>query len=495
MSLPPETGTLDLLPLPRLLLDLHLEHYAGALVLEREGVRKRVVLHDGAPLLAESNLASETLGVLLLDQGKLSRADYTRVGQLVQEKGCKEGMALLELKLVDPKGLFVALKDQLRRRLVECFGWTHGSYRLEAAEKPAADAGAFRIDPVRLVHDGVEAQGSADRLLAQLGPALDQPAVASKELARWRARLREDAGLDLLLEALDGRRTLREAVTSTRAPGVASAAWMLHALGVLAPVMAKQASAARVAAADDELDIEIVVETEDDLAASALASGRNAQKSAALAPEVAALRDEVLALHAKLDELDHYALLGVARDADAGTIKRAYLKAAKRFHPDALLRLGLADLHGPANELFARIGKANAVLSEPASRRAYDDEAGGAGDADADRLAQAEGFFRKGQVLARKGAFADALQFLGPAAELWPEEPAYRLELGWALYKQPRADAAAALPHLEAAVSLEPGNSVGHYRLGVVLRALGRAQEAERSLAKAKELEPKGRRL
>jgi len=490
MSLPPATGTLDQVPLPRLLLDLHLERYAGALLLEREGVRKRIVFDEGAPVLAESNLASETLGVLLLDQGKLSRADYARVGQRVQETGCKEGVALLELKLLDPKGLFVALKDQLRRRLVECFAWAQGHYRLEGAERPAAEAGAFRIDPVRLVHDAIESQGSAEHLLARLGVDLEQRFDASREIGRWRPRLREDAGLDTLLDALRDGRTLREALDAARAPGLASAAWMLHALGLVTPRKARPVAAPKPGAA---LDIEIVVDTDDDMAASAHASGRAADKSEALAPELAALRDEVLALHGKLAQLDHYALLGVARDADAGTIKRAYLKAAKRFHPDALLRLGLADLHAPANELFARIGKANAVLSDPAARRVYDGEAGG--DADAERLAQAEGFFRKGQVLARKGAFADALQFLGPAADLWPDEPAYRLELGWSLYKQPQADAAAALRHLEAAVALEPGNAVAHYRLGVVLRALGRSQEAERALAKAKQLEPRGHRL
>lgn len=493
MPLPPTQGTLEALPLARLLLELHLARYTGALVLEREGVRKRVVLHEGAPVVAESNLASETLGVLLLDQGKLSRADHAKVGALVQQKHCKEGVALLELKLLDPKGLFLALKDQLRRRLLECFGWGNGRYSLDPAERPAADAGAFRVDPVRLVHDGIESHASAERLVAQLGLALQQPLVPSRELPRWRPRLRSDTGLDALLDSLDGNRTLAEALAGSRAPGLASAAWMLHTLGLLHAPQPKHAPAPRPQ--DDEpLDVEIVVEGADDFATKTAAAGR-AEAKAALSPEVSALRDEVLALHATLATLDHYALLGVSRDADVGAIKRAYLKAAKRFHPDALLRLGLADLHGPANELFARIGKAHTVLSDPASRRAYDDEAGGRGDADANRLAQAEGFFRKGQVMARKGAFADALAFLGPAVELWPDEPAYRLELGWALYKQTKADPAGALPHLEAAVAIEPGNSVAHYRLGVVLRALGRAPDAERAFARAKELEPKGKRL
>ena len=40
-----------------------------------------------------------------------------------------------------------------------------------------------------------------------------------------------------------------------------------------------------------------------------------------------------------LAELDHYQILGVERDAARGAIRKAYLMAAKRYHPDALARV------------------------------------------------------------------------------------------------------------------------------------------------------------
>ncbi|MDP6244383.1 MAG: hypothetical protein QF462_13760, partial [Myxococcota bacterium] len=63
----PEQGRLDEVPLPRLLLDLHRAGYGGALTLSRNRTGKRFLLQEGWPVFAESNLASESLGVQLMD--------------------------------------------------------------------------------------------------------------------------------------------------------------------------------------------------------------------------------------------------------------------------------------------------------------------------------------------------------------------------------------------------------------------------------------------
>ena len=60
---------------------------------------------------------------------------------------------------------------------------------------------------------------------------------------------------------------------------------------------------------------------------------------------------------------DHYERLGVARDADTDTIREAYRRLARRYHPDASA--------GDAASMAA-INEAHRVLADPARRAVYD---------------------------------------------------------------------------------------------------------------------------
>lgn len=63
---------------------------------------------------------------------------------------------------------------------------------------------------------------------------------------------------------------------------------------------------------------------------------------------------------------DYYEVLGVSRDADDATIKKAYRSLAKKYHPD--MNPGDAE----AEKKFKEASEAYAVLSDPDKRRQYD---------------------------------------------------------------------------------------------------------------------------
>ena len=108
----------------------------------------------------------------------------------------------------------------------------------------------------------------------------------------------------------------------------------------------------------------------------------------------------------------------------------------------------------------------------------YDEErrGGGSSGIDANRLANAENFYRKGEILMRQGNFRGAFEFLKPAVDLWPDECAYQSALGWTYYKKTPSEPEVARQHLERALTLDAEDGVTLFRLGVVLRALGQAE-------------------
>jgi curved DNA-binding protein len=62
---------------------------------------------------------------------------------------------------------------------------------------------------------------------------------------------------------------------------------------------------------------------------------------------------------------DYYKVMGVARDASAEDIKRAYRKLARKYHPDV-------SKEKDAEAQFKEVGEAYEVLRDPEKRAAYD---------------------------------------------------------------------------------------------------------------------------
>jgi tetratricopeptide (TPR) repeat protein len=405
----------------------------------------------------------------------------------------KEGVALLDLGLLDPKGLFVALKEQVRTRLVDCFGWPRGQYELEAQDTASKDAQPFRADLYALIQEGIETHWNAERVLADLAPHMDLFVAGNRRLVRVQERLRNDDSVTALLGCLDGTQTLWRALQRARTPRAMAAAWLLDALGAVDYAEPRGETDDDADPAADALpEIEILV-------ARAPVAPTPGETTAPAAPAASAGRgpSDALALeisgkYVALDELDHYTLLGLEREASVVEIKAAYLDAAKRYHPDALTRARLdGETRKKAGRVFAAIGKAHAVLADPKRRGKYDrsldsDDT----DMDAERLAAAETNFRKGEILMRSGNFRGALDFLRPAVELWPEEPAYQAALGWALYKATPSDPVRARQHLERAYQLDARNAETVQRLSMVLKALGEVAPAANLLEKARALDP-----
>jgi len=491
-------STLSQVGLPRLFLDLQRDTFSGRLLLRHSAVEKCFHWQAGTPIRLESSQSREQLGRLLVERGLLEDAALSGIRRRAEGDGRKELAVLLTSRMVAPRDLLRALADQLEDALADCLAWCEGEVSMEIQEPPSGRAPGIPVDVPAALARGIAAHWRVDQVLCALGPRATQFPVPHVDFETACRTLSQSGPVRRLLEQLDGSRP----AFALLGPGVpieaAAALWLLDARGALAwsesgRATGSEPSTDAAPVPDAEAEIEIVVsrgagDTEQTLEKPV---SRAAARPEGLRDEQAeALRNEVLALHGRLGELTCYELLGVDRQAGGAEIKRAYLRAAKRLHPDALARLGQEDVKEQANELFAQIARAYRTLSNPDERRSYDASLDGHSAVDANQVAQAEALFRKGEILLKSGNFLGALEFLEAAVQIWPEEADYQAALGWALYRKNPPELGRSLEHFERALELGGESPQTLLRMSLVLRESGQSERSSQLGARARQMDP-----
>jgi curved DNA-binding protein CbpA len=128
------------------------------------------------------------------------------------------------------------------------------------------------------------------------------------------------------------------------------------------------------------LDLGVVVLEGADTQQERPSESAAAPRSSAAAREVVALpvpdaslqlplevQKRVLDLAGRLDA-PYHELLGVARDADRKTLKRAYFSLSKELHPDRYFRRDLGPFQSQLERVFKKIVEAYELLSDPMAR-------------------------------------------------------------------------------------------------------------------------------
>ncbi len=83
------------------------------------------------------------------------------------------------------------------------------------------------------------------------------------------------------------------------------------------------------------------------------------------------VRSRVRRIHARLDDMTFFELLGVALDADEKTIRRAYFKASKQYHPDRYYTKKLGPYKEWLQRIFKQVNSAYEFLQDASKREQY----------------------------------------------------------------------------------------------------------------------------
>lgn len=84
-----------------------------------------------------------------------------------------------------------------------------------------------------------------------------------------------------------------------------------------------------------------------------------------------ARKGEILALEAKVESADHFAVLGINSGATPEEAKRAFYELSKKFHPDRYFGKNLGSFKARIERVFRRLTEAQNVLTDLDKRNAY----------------------------------------------------------------------------------------------------------------------------
>ncbi|MCU0676706.1 MAG: hypothetical protein MUE69_28415 [Myxococcota bacterium] len=249
---------------------------SGILEVRREGVTTLLYLDDGVPVFAESSALAETLGRVLLLEGKLTEAQYAAVvhrmtESIVEAEPMRFGEVAVALGFVNPITIQEALCSQVRRRLLACVGPGPQVRHWLPDTSIVDEVGSFPQDVPRLLAEGVASLGESEReaLHVMLGRptigGVDPDPIAyyglpPSDARAWRQRSELPSDHELLarLAILDGLTERGRTSAQVPTPAEERAAWLIAERQVAERAAAERDAAERAAerAAADRAELE-----------------------------------------------------------------------------------------------------------------------------------------------------------------------------------------------------------------------------------------------
>jgi hypothetical protein len=206
----PVSGNIDPQSFPHLLVDLHRHGATGSLKVNGPVHPKALYFRGGRVLFGSSNDPKDQLGAILIESGRITRDQLDEVNAKVGP-GNPLAKVLAESGFVNQRELGEAARMKVERILADVLAWDSGTFEFEDGVLPKG-AVDLKLSTEKLLLAAVQRVG--DRPFALRHLELSNVLEPSLEGESALAEVRADVWP--VLERLDGRRTLKDAIALTR---------------------------------------------------------------------------------------------------------------------------------------------------------------------------------------------------------------------------------------------------------------------------------------
>jgi tetratricopeptide (TPR) repeat protein len=456
-----------------ILIGLHRDKKTGILKIVHGNVVKWVYLRDGDMIFSASNQREDSLGDVLLREGRITREEYENTIQEMKKTGLKQSVVLVRLAYIKPQELAIVIRHLVEEIIFSLFNLEDGRFEFEEADLPPNKGISLEMPPANLIYHGIKRM-KRDHYMTDEFPELNTVPYFSSDPADlfWGIKL-DDAGSSLV-SLIDGKRTTDEVIESSLIER-SQAVRTLYALMCSGLIDIRTSS--------------VIVENADAIPENI---EEEINKEETGKENVRASLDQIQDMHDSYGALGYYGVLGINEKASFGEIRSSYYRAAKRFHPDIHFHIVDEAAKSKLSDIFSYIYEAYATLSSPDKRREYDEKRGRKSSRAVTSKDHAAEKFREGKLKFRKGNFEEAEQLFGQAAYIDNSVADYHYYYGLALMQQNRPKPAGKA--IEMALSIDPLNVDFNTDLGLIFMNMGFPKRAMGLFEKALKESPSNKR-
>jgi len=478
------TGNFQATPFPQVLVFLRRRAMTGTLSIEGEDGTDagKVFFIEGRPAFIAVQAASDRLGELLVIRGTINAKALAGALRGMKERGVRLGRYLLDEGLLEEEDLGDVMAFQLARRLKILYPLASERFTFHEGQNlvnfPAQDMHA--IDPVPSMPRHLSDTWELSRLETQLS-VLEGRGLSFKTTIDGGPEWSDPE--QALLRTLEGRTlALDQALDegSGQEPAMQVVLYVLMLNGGIDLVDAPAAAAASPPVRSGP---------------PAQASGK--APAAAADPRQREMRQTAREKVAQIKEGNFFAMLEASEESDVETIRSAYLRLIKKFHPDSASSVNDEKLHQSHLFISTKLREAFDALTDPERKQAHLVKLRGGPTQEQEqaivqKALSAEMSFQKAGILARKRKWSETASLMIAVLQAAPDNGDYLALLAWAEVnlKKSGEDLTEQEANLRKAVSMAPKSEKANYYLANVLKRSGKDREARTYLESVVRLNP-----
>ena len=307
-------------------------------------INKKVYIRNGNVISAASNYEKDRLGDVLLKSRKINKKQYDKAAEMKRKSGSSYTAILLHMGYLKPPDVIRAAELQTRRIVGSLFVMKEYEFEFIEGPLPSADAVSLNLSVADLIYRAVKKNADVELIDNYL---LDSVVDFSSNPLNLFQNIRFTAADRAVLSYVDGKTSIRDIVRLSTA-GRANPLKVIYALLEARFLKIKEKDEAPSGIHQEEI------------------LGRNV-KSSGLASA------EIERIYSEYKDLDYYSILGLDRSGTADAIKKAYYRAARKYHPDMHLQMP-EDMKKKLIEIFTCVTNAYLTLTDPAKRKKYDSD-------------------------------------------------------------------------------------------------------------------------